>query len=496
VVAKSTNAKNPAETPTFDFVRTLDLGGTTTAGGINPGGLLGPVWIATDYSSGPLGGNVYVLASVDVPGPDPVDVMFTSSSDGGETWSPPVRVNDDPAGSLAWQWFGTMSVAPNGRIDAVWNDTRNDPGNFLSEVYYSFSSDGGVTWSPNVPINPPFDPSLGYPQQSKLGDYYHMVSDDDGANLAYAATFNGEQDVYFVRVPPDLVPVPTSLDHFMSYRVRRNAEGSAFVRFGPIRLSDQFGLAKYDVTRTRDLLLPADKNEEGVFDSVTHLQEYRINGTRDTPKFSVIKDVRILNQCNDLVLELRKPTSLLVPTSKGLSDPVDPPDSADHLVDHFLCYRVRLQRKLSDGTPLPKFPRGSQVSVADQFQTRRYDLRRITKLCTPVAKDEDPGTPSVILTGPEKGTPFPIQPAAIRNPDRQLVCYRASLASREIPQDGCGCDAALDPTCTGERLSPRQLPHVRRMGVYTNNQFGPGIVDTIKSVELCVPSLTSRGELP
>jgi hypothetical protein len=109
-------------------------------------------------------------------------------------------VNDDSADSEAWQWFGTMSVAPNGRIDAIWNDTRNDPGNFLSEVFYSFSVDAGETWSTNQAITPPFDPSLGYPQQEKLGDYYHMISDNQGANLAYAATFNGEQDVYFLRI--------------------------------------------------------------------------------------------------------------------------------------------------------------------------------------------------------------------------------------------------------------------------------------------------------
>ena len=36
-----------------------------------------------------------------------------------------VRVNDDPEGNGAWQWSAMVSVAPNGRIDAVWNDTRN-----------------------------------------------------------------------------------------------------------------------------------------------------------------------------------------------------------------------------------------------------------------------------------------------------------------------------------------------------------------------------------
>jgi hypothetical protein len=115
-------------------------------------------------------------------------------------------VNDDPPGTNAYQWFGTMSVAPNGRIDVVWNDTRNDadPSDpALSELYYSFSLDGGRTWSANEPASPQFNHFLGYPRQQKLGDYYHMVSENGGAKLAYAATFNGEQDVYFVWVTPD-----------------------------------------------------------------------------------------------------------------------------------------------------------------------------------------------------------------------------------------------------------------------------------------------------
>ena len=190
--------------PTFDPVQPVSLGGTTAvSSGPNPAGLLGQVWIATDHSAGPAHGNVYILASVDPPGSDPLDVMFIRSIDGGDTWSTPVRVNDDPLGTNAWQWFGTLAVAPNGRIDAVWNDTRADSMVVFSELYYSYSVDAGSTWSDNIPLSPPYNHSLGYPMQNKLGDYYHMVSDDEGANLAYAATFNGEQDVYFVRIAPD-----------------------------------------------------------------------------------------------------------------------------------------------------------------------------------------------------------------------------------------------------------------------------------------------------
>ena len=42
---------------------------------------------------------------------------------------------------------------------------------------------------------------FGWPQQNKIGDYYDMVSDNLGADVAYSATFNGEEDVYYLRIP-------------------------------------------------------------------------------------------------------------------------------------------------------------------------------------------------------------------------------------------------------------------------------------------------------
>jgi hypothetical protein len=205
---RSDNARDSGQMPAFDTVTPVFLGGTQTLGdGPNPIGLLGQVWVAVDRSEGPSRGYVYVLCSINRPGLDPLDIMFTRSVDGGASFSSPMRINDDVIDNEAWQWFGTMSVAPNGRIDAIWNDTRNSPTHAESELHYAFSVDAGLTWSENVAVSPPFDHSLGYPQNNKLGDYYDMVSFDDGAHVAYAATFNGEQDVYYVKITPTLPPL-------------------------------------------------------------------------------------------------------------------------------------------------------------------------------------------------------------------------------------------------------------------------------------------------
>ena len=97
-----------------------------------------------------------------------------------------------------------MSVAPDGRIDVVWLDTRNDPGGYDSELYYAYSNDGGASFTPNIALSPAFDPNIGYPQQNKMGDYFDMVSDNTGAHLAYAGTFNGEEDVYYIHITQPL----------------------------------------------------------------------------------------------------------------------------------------------------------------------------------------------------------------------------------------------------------------------------------------------------
>src|SRR4029434_2121843 len=121
---------------------------------------------------------------------------------GGLTFSAPLRINDDPVNQDKWHWFGTLAVAPSGRIDVVWLDTRNAANNTDSQLFYSYSTDGGVTWAPNVAVSNSFNPFLGYPAQNKMGDYITIVSDNSGGNVAYAATFNSEEDVYFVRVAP------------------------------------------------------------------------------------------------------------------------------------------------------------------------------------------------------------------------------------------------------------------------------------------------------
>ncbi len=243
VVVKSTNAQTQGSSITWNSLSYADLDGYIVGQApINPVGILGQVNIDVDPSTGPGRGNVYVVASVArMSNPDPADVMFAKSTDGGLTFGAPQRLNTD-VGVGNYQWFGTMSVAPNGRIDVIWLDTREFPGSFLSALYYCYSGDQGTTWSINKKLSESFDPSVGYPQQEKMGDYFDMVSDNEGAHLAWANTLNGEQDVYYTHITPTIVGLnenPAAPDLLLSgypnpFRdqttIRYHIQGDCFVK--------------------------------------------------------------------------------------------------------------------------------------------------------------------------------------------------------------------------------------------------------------------------
>jgi putative cell wall-binding protein len=90
-----------------------------------------------------------------------LDIVFQRSTDGGQTWSAPLRVNDDAQGNGAIQLAPHISVAPDGRIDVVWFDRRGgytftglDPASRgAGDIYWASSSDGGQKFSTNRRVN-------------------------------------------------------------------------------------------------------------------------------------------------------------------------------------------------------------------------------------------------------------------------------------------------------------------------------------------------------
>lgn len=213
-VTKSLNARDDQVQTTFDAFggggqNGLDLrvDASNDPGFLNisPSGFH-QVYIDVDRSGGPFHGDVYILWSDDRN--DRCDIIFARSRDGGVTWQSGIRVNDDSTSNNACQWMPSMSVAPNGRIDVVWYDTRDDLVALPeSRLYYAYSEDGGDTWSPNKLLSESFATTIGYPSQSKIGDYIQSKSDEEHAHVVYSATFNGGQDLYYLRTTRLLLDV-------------------------------------------------------------------------------------------------------------------------------------------------------------------------------------------------------------------------------------------------------------------------------------------------
>ncbi len=85
----------------------------------------------------------------------PAYSYFTSSADGGASWSAPVRVG--PAGytmSLSEWWIdGSLGLDAAGNLYATWDTQGSEDIGWLS-----YSTDHGATWSPLVRVTP--DPDL------------------------------------------------------------------------------------------------------------------------------------------------------------------------------------------------------------------------------------------------------------------------------------------------------------------------------------------------
>ena len=125
-----------------------------------------------DTSTSPHRGRVYVVWSDQRSGPFDTDVFATHSDDGGETWTDPVRVNDDGAGRH--QFFHWAALDPvTGNLHVVFYDRRNTQGD-ATEVFVARSTDGGVTFENRRVSESPFTPDTSL----FFGDYNNIAARD------------------------------------------------------------------------------------------------------------------------------------------------------------------------------------------------------------------------------------------------------------------------------------------------------------------------------
>jgi hypothetical protein len=159
-----------------------------------------------------IGNFVHLVYDQHGTGSDPADVYYIRSTDGGTTFSAPLKLNTDTTDRPNWQI--NLSVSPTGTLLATWYDARVSGdsdcvyGSPTSPCYQMFSrksNDNGATWLPDdtlsdvvSPLPGQFDGNI---QPTYAGDYdygtaittKHMTSWTDGRVIISG---NSQQDVF------------------------------------------------------------------------------------------------------------------------------------------------------------------------------------------------------------------------------------------------------------------------------------------------------------
>jgi len=181
-------------------------------------------------------GTIYVNWTDQRNGTQNPDVWLAKSTDGGDTWTPPMRVNDDDTDKA--QFFSWMTIdQANGDVYIVYYDRRNYD-NESTDVYLAHSTDGGETFSNFKISESPFIPYSSI----FFGDYTNIVAYNGRVRPIWTRLENGnlsvltaiiDQIVDEPEIAEELIKAPIHLDinypnpfkasTYISYKLREPA---------------------------------------------------------------------------------------------------------------------------------------------------------------------------------------------------------------------------------------------------------------------------------
>jgi hypothetical protein len=190
-------------------------------------------------------------------------IFFSRSTDGGVTWSTPVKINDQPtqAGQNPNdQFFARLAVDQvSGVLVVVYYDTINDPGRLKTNLWMQASTDHGATWSGAAQVaNAQTDETVAGAQANfQYGDYIGLTGHEGNFFACWTDRRSGGVEEIWG------APIQTSSIAFVfgqsTYSVDQVAAGQIFGPAYWIQVSgfsnDQLGLQQ-PLARSHRLDLP------------------------------------------------------------------------------------------------------------------------------------------------------------------------------------------------------------------------------------------------
>jgi hypothetical protein len=156
------------------------------------------------FAADPQTGQLYVAWSDERQGKS--DIVLTTSTNKGKTWSAPVKVNDDPAGTGAQHFQQQLAVAPDGVVSVSYFSTQVDPQHRLIDTFLAQSTDHGKTFLPALRVttqswNPYVDEPIDFNDLGFIGDYQGLAADNQFVHPFWNDTRTGSQEIFTAAVP-------------------------------------------------------------------------------------------------------------------------------------------------------------------------------------------------------------------------------------------------------------------------------------------------------
>ncbi|MCZ7612571.1 MAG: glycoside hydrolase [Ignavibacteriaceae bacterium] len=180
--------------------------------------------IAVDTTGGSRNGWIYIITTqrnLAPAGSDP-DVILNRSTDGGQTWSAGIRVNQDPINNGKIQYFPAIHVDKTGGLNIIFYDDRNTTPDSTG-VFLARSEDGGNTWKEFEISDKNFKPiPIGGLGQGYQGDNISITSANNKLWPFWMDNRTGVYQIWTVPIDISLVNVEPSSEAISEFQLEQN----------------------------------------------------------------------------------------------------------------------------------------------------------------------------------------------------------------------------------------------------------------------------------